>query len=121
MNKNLLFQETHEWLELNGNKARIGITDYAQDALGAIVYIELPSVGETFDKGETFGAVESVKSASDLYMPVSGKVIAINEELTNSPELVNEDPYKNFFIEIEVFDESELKTLIDEESYKKTL
>lgn len=89
----LQYAKTHEWIRIEGDEGTVGITDYAQDALGDVVYIELPEVGARFEAGEAFGAIESVKAASDLNMPVAGEVIAVNQELVDQPELVNSDPY----------------------------
>lgn len=90
---NLLYATTHEWLRVEGNEGVIGITDYAQHSLGDITFVDLPSVGDTFVKGQEMGAVESVKAASDIYMPVACEVIEINEELSDKPELINQDSY----------------------------
>ncbi len=117
----LKYTKSHEWAKIDGNKARIGITDYAQLKLNDIVYVELPEVGDELNKGETFGVVESVKAASDVYAPLSGKVIAINENVVNSPELLNEDPYANWLVEIELTNPSEEEELLDVESYKKVV
>ncbi|MFO7166962.1 MAG: glycine cleavage system protein GcvH [Chloroflexota bacterium] len=89
----LQYTQTHEWIRIEGDEATVGITDYAQDALGDVVYVDLPEVGASFEAGGIFGAVESVKAASDLYLPVAGEIIAVNEALLNSPELINSDPY----------------------------
>ena len=117
--EDLKYAKTHEWAKIEGNKAKIGITDYAQIQLNDIVYVELPEVGDEVNKGETFGVVESVKAASDVYAPLSGKVLAINEDVVNSPELLNEDPYENWLIEIEISDPSEADDLLDVDAYKK--
>lgn len=119
--ENLLYLDTHEWVYIEGNKAKVGITLYATSHLGDIVFFDLPSVGDTFKKGEVFGAVESVKSASDLYLPLSGTVTFVNEIISDDPELVNNDPYKNFIIEIEFDNPEELKSLLSLEEYNKTL
>jgi glycine cleavage system H protein len=89
----LQYTKTHEWIKIEGEEATIGISDYAQDALGDVVYVELPEVGASYEAGDAFGAVESVKAASDLYMPVAGEVVAVNEPLVAQPELLNSDPY----------------------------
>ena len=115
----LKYQDSHEWLKLEGNIATIGITDYAQDSLGDVVYVELPSVGDETVAGENFGAVESVKAASDLIAPISGKVIEINEAIDDEPELINEDPYVNWMIKVEVSSEEGLMDLLDAEAYLK--
>jgi glycine cleavage system H protein len=89
----LQYTRSHEWIRIEGDEATIGITDYAQDALGDVVYVDLPEVGASFEAGTTFGAVESVKAASDLYMPVAGEVLAVNSALIDQPEILNSDPY----------------------------
>lgn len=100
--ENLKYTKTHEWVEeLSGGKAKVGITDHAQDALGDLVYVELPAVGDSFAAGDDFAVVESVKATSDVISPVSGTVCAINEELTDMPATVNEDCYSAWFIELE--------------------
>lgn len=122
MTKNdLLYAKTHEWLFVEGNKARIGISSYAAMHLGDIVFFDLPNVGQEFKKDDTFAAVESVKSASDIYMPVSGKVIAVNDALSTQPQLVNEDPFTNWIIEIELTNPSEVSELLDVTAYEATL
>ncbi len=117
----LRYTKTHEWVKIDGNKAKVGITDYAQMKLNDIVYVELPAVGDEIKKGDTFGVVESVKAASDIYAPLSGKVVVINDDVVNSPELLNEDPYKNWLIEIEILNPAEIEELLDVESYKKVV
>ncbi|TQS76024.1 glycine cleavage system protein GcvH [Ornithinibacillus gellani] len=115
----LLYSEEHEWVKKEGNKVRIGITDFAQDELGDIVFVELPEVGEEIDADEPFGSVESVKTVSELYAPVSGTVVEINEELEDSPEFVNESPYENaWMIVVELSDEAELDKLLSPEAYQ---
>jgi glycine cleavage system H protein len=89
----LQYTKTHEWIRIEGDEATIGITDYAQDTLGDVVYVELPEVGASFEAGTPFGAVESVKAASDLYLPVAGEVVAVNDALVSQPEILNSDPY----------------------------
>ena len=108
-------------LKVDGEEALIGIADYAQDSLGDIVYVELPEVDDEFDKEEAFAAVESVKAAADIYMPVGGKVIEINEELLDDPSLLNQDAYENWMIKIEIADKSELDQLMTSEEYEKFL
>ena len=115
----LLYSEEHEWVKKEGNKVRIGITDFAQDELGDIVFVELPEVGEEIDADEPFRSVESVKTVSELYAPVSGTVVEINEELEDSPEFVNESPYENaWMIVVELSDEAELDKLLSPEAYQ---
>ncbi|MDE5626725.1 MAG: glycine cleavage system protein GcvH [Paramuribaculum sp.] len=112
------YNPTHEYARVDGNIAYIGITDYAQHALGNIVYVDMPEVGDDVTAGEDFGAVESVKAASDLFSPVSGAVVEINEHLIDNPRLINEDADKNWIIKVELTDPSELDSLMDEETYK---
>ncbi|MCD6449333.1 MAG: glycine cleavage system protein GcvH [Thermotogaceae bacterium] len=115
------YSKTHEWVEIiEENKAKIGISNHAQDELGDVVYIELPEIGSELKKGEAFSTVESVKAAEDIYAPVSGKVTAVNEELNDHPELINEDAEgKGWICEVELSDPSELDDLMTEEEYKK--
>jgi glycine cleavage system H protein len=115
----LYYSSTHEWLKVEGNVGTIGITDFAQHHLGDIVFVDLPAVGDQFSKDESFGAVESVKAASDIMMPVSGEVIEVNEELNDAPELINKDPYSNYIIKITIQDLGELEDLLDATSYLK--
>ena len=113
------YADSHEWIKVEGNIGIIGISDYAQHSLGDIVYVDLPSEGDDISKGEEFGAVESVKAASDLYLPVSGTVIEINSELESTPELINQDAYENWIIKIELADPTELNSLLDAAEYEK--
>ncbi len=116
------YDESHEWVRSEGDKVKIGITDYAQDQLGDIVFVELPEVGDTFDKGEEFGTVESVKAVSELYLPVAGEVVAINSSLEESPEKVNNAPYGDgWMIEIKAENPAELDDLMDNDAYLATL
>ncbi len=118
----LKYTKDHEWVKVEGNQATVGITDYAQGELGDIVYVEIESLDESLEKEEVFGSVEAVKTVSDLFLPVSGKVIEINESLEDSPELINEDPYeKGWIIRMEIENPEELKDLLDSESYKKLI
>ena len=117
----LMYTPTHEWVKIENKKARIGITDYAQKSLGSVVFVDLPNVGSSFGQFDPFGAVESVKAASDLMMPVSGKVIAVNDALASQPELLNEDAFSNWIIEVEVNDLKEITKLLSPEAYLKTL
>lgn len=118
----LLYSEEHEWVKKEGNKVRVGITEFAQDELGDIVFVELPEVGDTLTADEPFGSVESVKTVSELYAPISGKVVETNEELEDSPELVNESPYeKAWMVVLEVADESELDNLLSAAKYKELI
>lgn len=117
----LKYSKEHEWVKIEGNRATIGITDYAQESLGDIVFLELPEVGDTFEADETFGVVESVKAASDLYTPVGGKVVEVNSELLDNPEAINEDPYNAWMIVLELADASEEANLMTKEQYEEFL
>jgi len=112
----------HEWGRQEGNRVRAGVSDYAQDQLGEIVFVELPQVGETFGKGDEFGTLESVKAVSELFMPVGGEIIAVNDKLKESPELVNQDPYQTgWMIEIKPDNPAELDTLLKKDDYLNML
>lgn len=115
----LRYADSHEWVKLDGDIATIGITDYAQHALGNIVYVDMPEVGDEVTKGEEFGAVESVKAASDLISPVSGEVVEINEALEDGPELINEDAFANWIMKVRVADAAEIDDLLDAAAYAK--
>jgi len=116
------YHEEHEWVRVEGDEAVIGISDYAQDQLSDVVYVELPEVGDTFEQGDVLAVVESVKAASDVYMPVSGEILEINETLEDSPELVNQDPYgEAWFVRVAMSDVSELEGLMDAQEYKAYL
>ena len=116
------YSQSHEWVKADGDTARIGITDYAQDQLGDIVFVELPDVGESFEKGAEFGTVESVKAVSELYLPVSGEIAAINESLEDAPELINNTPFSDgWMIEVKLDDSSQLDALMDKDAYLSTL
>jgi glycine cleavage system H protein len=115
---NFRYTREHEWIELTGSIGSIGITDYAQAALGDIVYVEMPKVGDTVTANATFGSVESVKSVSDLFSPVTGTVTAVNEELTNAPDKINEDPHGTWIIKVEVANPDELNSLLDAAAYE---
>ena len=120
--ENIRYTSEHEWIRVEGDEAYIGITDYAQSELGEIVFIDVPTVGETIEQGGVFGSVEAVKTVSDLNMPVSGEVLELNEELDAAPELVNNDPYgKGWIIRIAVKDASELDKLMDAAAYQASL
>ncbi len=116
--KGLLYSEDHEWVKVEGTKARIGITDYAQHAMGDIVYVELPDEDDELEAGESFGVIESVKAASDSFVPVSGTVTAVNEDIEDDYGVLNSDPYTNWIIEVELSDVSELEKLMDAEKYE---
>jgi glycine cleavage system H protein len=116
----LKYTKDHEWLRIEGNTAVIGITDYAQEQLGDIVFVEVPGEGDELGAGDTLGVVESVKAASDIYSPVSGTVVKVNEELADAPELVNQDPYGQAWIaEIELSNPDELAELLDSAAYEE--
>ena len=114
----LYYSESHEYLKVEGNIGIIGITDYAQKALGNVVYVDMPDVDDEVEAGAEFGAVESVKAASDLNSPVSGTVVEVNEALEDAPELINQDAYGNWIIKVEMSDESELENLMDAAAYE---
>ena len=113
------YSPTHEYITVDGNIGYIGISDYAQKALGNVVYVDMPEVDDEIEAGEDFGAIESVKAASDLIAPVSGTVVEINEALSDNPRLVNEDAMKNWIIKVEISNPEELDNLLDEEAYKE--
>ena len=116
----LLYSREHEWLRIDGNSAEVGITSHAQEELGDIVYVEMPTVGDKFDTDESFGTVESVKAVSDLFMPMSGEVTEINQELENAPELVNNDSYgQGWMIRIKLTDPDNTGDLLSAEAYSK--
>ena len=116
------YAEDHEWVKPEGEKFRIGISDYAQDQLGDVVFVELPEVGATLSKGEEFGTVESVKAVSELYMPIGGEVIEINSKLEDAPELVNNEPYAGgWMIAVKPTDAGELDTLMTQQAYLEML
>lgn len=118
----LRYTKEHEWVKIEGNTAIIGITDFAQNELGDIVFVELPEVGDSVAVDQPFGSVESVKTVSELYAPLSGTVVAINEELSDSPELVNESPYENaWMIKVELSNPSEVDALLTVEAYTESI
>ena len=120
--QDLKYSEDHEWIKVDGNTATIGITDFAQSELGDIVFVELPEEGDDISTGDSFGSVESVKTVSELYAPVSGKVVAVNEELEDSPELVNENPYEGaWMLKVEISDAGELDNLLDAAGYQAVI
>ena len=113
------YTEDHEWVRVEGEEADVGLTDYAQEQLSDIVYVELPEVDDSFEEGDVFATVESVKAASDVYMPVGGTIIEINDVLEDSPELVNQDPFgEAWLVRIAIADQSELEDLMDANAYK---
>ena len=115
----LYYSESHEYVKVDGDFAYIGITDYAQHALGNVVYVDLPEVDDEVEAGEEFGAVESVKAASDIISPVSGTVVEVNEALDDQPELINQDAYENWIIKVEMSDKTELDNLMDAKAYEE--
>ncbi|MFA7620525.1 MAG: glycine cleavage system protein GcvH [Aminobacteriaceae bacterium] len=115
----LHYTKDHEWVRIEGGVGTVGITDYAQHAMGDVVYVELPEVGDEVAAGDDFVVVESVKGANDVFSPVSGKVAEINDELDGAPELVNQDPYANWLVKLEVADPSEAEKLLDASAYAK--
>jgi glycine cleavage system H protein len=120
--ENLKFTRDHEWIRVEGKEAYVGITDYAQGELGDVVFVEIETEGEELDKEEVFGTIEAVKTVSDMFMPVSGKVLEVNEKLEDTPEIVNKDPYgEGWLIKISIKDEAELNDLLDAAAYKKLL
>jgi glycine cleavage system H protein len=117
---NLFYTEDHEWLKVEGNEAIIGVTDFAQDQLGDIVYIEVETVGETIEKGETFGTIEAVKTVSDMFMPVSGEILEFNPGIESSPEVVNKDPYgEGWIVKIKMTDPAQVNDLLKADKYKE--
>ena len=113
----LLYSESHEWVKVDGNIAIIGVSDFAQEEMGDITYVDLPSEGDAIEAGEDFGALESVKASSELYSPVSGTVVAVNTELEDAPEKVNKDPYCSWIIKVEMSDSKELDSLLNATAY----
>ena len=111
------YTDEHEWARITGDIARIGVSDYAQDQLGDIVFVELPAVGDTIARGEVFGTLESVKAVSELYLPLSGEVVAVNTVLTDAPELINQDPYAAWIIEVRPTDAGEYDQLLTAAAY----
>lgn len=117
--KGLYYSEDHEWVKVEGEEAYVGITDFAQSQLGDIVYVELPEVDDDLEQEDDFSAVESVKAASDVYMPVSGKVLEVNEDLLDSPELLNSDPFDSWIVKVELTDKAQLDDLMSSEEYEE--
>ena len=119
---NVKYTSEHEWIRLEGEEGYVGITDYAQDQLGDIVFVDVPTEGETLEKGETFGSIEVVKTVSDLFIPIGGKVLEVNQALEDSPELVNKDPYgEGWLIKIKPTNVAEMDDLLDAEAYQKLI
>ncbi len=116
------YTDDHEWAKKEGETIKIGLTDYAQDQLGDIVFVELPEVGDSFSKGDEFGSVESVKAVSEIYMPISGEIVSVNEELEDAPELVTNEPYTGgWLVEIKPEDPAEIDSLLNKEGYLAVL
>lgn len=115
----LYYSESHEYVKVEGDYGYVGITDFAQNALGNVVYVDMPDVDDEVEAGEEFGAVESVKAASDLYSPISGTVVEVNEELEEKPELINQDAFANWIIKVKLSDKSELNRLMDSAAYEQ--
>jgi glycine cleavage system H protein len=113
----LKYTRDHEWIRINGDEARVGITEYAQKQLGDVVYLELPDVGRTLKKGEVFGTIESVKAVSELYSPVGGEVTDVNKTLADRPEIVNSDPHSSWMIALKVADDADQRDLLDSRQY----
>lgn len=113
------YDKEHEWIRVEGDEGVIGVSDYAQDQLSDVVFVELPEVGDVFQKGDVLAVVESVKAASDVYMPLAGEILEINEELEDSPELVNQDPYgEAWFVRVTIANPAEVDDLLDADAYK---
>jgi glycine cleavage system H protein len=120
--KELKYTEEHEWIRIDGNTATIGITDFAQGELGDIVYIDIDSIGNDLDDNEIFGTVEAVKTVSDLFMHIKGKVLEINSDIESTPEIVNEDPYgKGWIIKIEIHEDQDISNLLSDEEYRNMI
>ncbi|EFI83860.1 Glycine cleavage system H protein [Listeria grayi] len=120
--KDYLYTEEHEWVKQETEGVRVGITDFAQDQLGDIVFVELPEVGATIEQGDSIGSIESVKTVSDFYAPVSGKIVEVNEALEDAPEMINSDPYnEGWILKIEELEESQLDELLNSDAYEETL
>lgn len=115
----LLYSKDHEWIKVEGDTAYIGITDFAQHNLGDIVFVELPEIDDEFNIEESFGVVESVKAASDAFMPIDGKIIGVNEDIVDDPALLNSNPYDSWMIKIEITNNSQLDELMEAEDYEK--
>ena len=119
---NLLYTNEHEWIRVDGNEAYIGITDYAQSELGDIVFVELPNTDDEFEKNDVFGTIEAVKTLADLFLPVSGKILEVNEKIENEPELINSDPYNDgWLVKISISNADELGEILTPEDYKKLI
>ena len=119
---NIKYTKDHEWIKVEGEFARIGITEYAQGELGDIVFVELPKVGSKLEQGKSFGTIEAVKAVSDLYAPVNGEVVELNKEVQDSPEVVNKEPYeRGWMVKVRIENPAQLANLLDVEAYKKLI
>lgn len=121
IDKRMKYSKTHEWVLVEGNKAKIGVSDYAQQQLTDIVFVELPEVNTRVEKGKSFGVIESVKAVEDVYAPITGKVLAKNQAVIDSPELINNEPYNAWLIEVSIENPKELNELMDADAYRKFL
>ncbi len=117
--KDLKYTKEHEWIRIEGEIAFIGITDFAQEHLGDIVFVELPETEEEFVEGDSFAVVDSVKATSDVYMPLDCEIVAVNEELIDAPELINEDPYENWLVKVKLTDEEQIESLLNAKEYEE--
>tara|TARA_B110000438_G_C15581998_1_gene550035 strand:- start:27 stop:404 length:378 start_codon:yes stop_codon:yes gene_type:complete len=118
----LKYTKDHEWIKVDSSFAYVGITDFAQSELGDVVFIEMPNVGDTFEKNDVFGTIEAVKTLADLFLPVSGKIVEVNEKLDSQPELVNSDPYADgWIVKLEISNTSDLETLLNNNDYKELI
>jgi len=115
------YSNDHEWVKVEGGNVKIGVSDFAQDQMGDIVFVEMPDVGDTFDAGDEFGTLESVKAVSELYAPVAGEVVAVNEALEDAPELINQDPYGGWIMEIKPENVEDVQQLLDRDAYLELL
>lgn len=113
------YTKTHEWIKVNGNVGFVGISDYAQEHLGDVVFVELPQVGDKYVAGDCFGVIDSVKATSDVYMPVDGVILEVNETLVDSPELLNKDAFENWIMKIEILDPTQLDDLLHADAYEE--
>ena len=115
--EDLKYTKDHEWAKADGDAVLVGITDYAQDQLGDIVFVEMPEVGDSFQAGDEFGTLESVKAVSELYLPIGGEIVEVNEELDDSPELINQDPYKGWIVKVKPENMADMDSLLDRDGY----
>jgi glycine cleavage system H protein len=120
--ENLKYTEDHEWIKVDGDTAIVGVTEYAQEQLGDVVFVEIETEGENLEKGDTFGTIEAVKTVSDLFMPIAGQVVEVNPKLEETPEIVNQDPYGDgWMVKIKMDDPGQLDGLLSAEAYKETI